>query len=374
MKIAVFVSYLPPHVGGIEVVAESQIKALAAAGLNVSVITSACGSKSGLSKLNGYEIRRISAWNYFEEKMGAVFPVYSPSLLWHGYKAVRNADVVHAHDAFYLTSFTAAFWARILRKPLILTQHVDMVPHPKEIVNLMQKIVYDSTGRFILRSSKKFIVINSRVKAFLIGRGIDEARIVFLPNGVDTTVFSPSTEQQKRALRRRYNLPEDKILALFVGRFVPKKGFTKLLKVEAMKNLELVFAGGNAPDGYTRDDQHFLGAISRKHAPDVFRMCDIFVLPSQGEGFPVTIQEAMASGLSVIMTDDPAYDPYGLDESLVKLVEPNTKSVTIALQSTVDDFQLQQGMARYSRAYALEHFDLSTNITQLLSIYRDQIG
>jgi glycosyltransferase involved in cell wall biosynthesis len=249
-----------------------------------------------------------------------------------------------------------------------------MVPHPRKIVNLMQKIVYASTGRFILRSSKKVIVLNSRVKAFLIGRGINEARIVFLPNGVDTKAFSPSTEQQKRALRRRYNLPEDKILALFVGRFVPKKGFTKLLRVEAIKNLELVFAGGNAPDGYTRDDQHFLGAISRKHAPDVFRMCDIFVLPSQGEGFPVTIQEAMASGLSVIMTDDPAYDPYGLDESLVKLVEPNTKSVTIALQATVDDFQLQQEMARYSRAYALEHFDLSTNITQLLSIYRGQIG
>lgn len=373
MKIAVFVSYLPPHVGGIEVVAESQVKALAAAGLNVSVITSACSSKPGLFKLNGYEIRRISAWNYFEEKMGVVFPVYSPSLLWHGYKAVRNADVVHAHDAFYLTSFTAALWARILRKPLILTQHVDMVPHPMKIVNLVQRIAYASTGRFILRSCKKVIVLNSRVKAFLIDRGIDEARIVFLPNGVDTSMFSPSTEQQKCALRRRYNLPEDKILALFVGRFVPKKGFAALLKVEAIKNLELVFAGGNAPDGYTRDDHHFLGAISREQAPDVFRMCDIFVLPSQGEGFPVTIQEAMASGLSVIMTDDPAYDPYGLDESLVKLVEPNTKSVTIALQSTVDDFKLQREKARYSRAYALEYFGLSTNMTQLLSIYRDQI-
>jgi D-inositol-3-phosphate glycosyltransferase len=374
MKIAVFVSYLPPHVGGIEVVAESQIEALAAAGQNVRVITSACGSKSGPRKLKGYELYRIPAWNYFERKMGAAFPIYSPSLIWNSYKVVKNADIVHAHDAFYLTSFAAAFWARVLRKPLILTQHVDIVPHPRKIVNLAQKIVYASTGRFILRSSQKIVVLNSRVRMFLIDKGIDGARIVFLQNGVDTDVFSPSTEQQKRALRRTYNLPEGKMLALFAGRFVPKKGFTELLKLKAIKNLEMVFAGGNAPAGDMPEDRHFLGAISRQHVPDIFKMCDIFVLPSQGEGFPVTVQEAMASGLAVIMTDDPAYAPYGLNELFVKLIEPSADRVGAALQAITDDSQLRQEMARYSRAYALEHFDLSAHVAQLLSIYESQIA
>jgi D-inositol-3-phosphate glycosyltransferase len=369
VKIAVFVHYLPPHVGGIEVISESQIKALLAAGQDVMVISSACSSEPGLSKVDGYEARRIRAWNYFEEKMGAAFPIYSPALVWHGYKAVRAADIVHAHDAFYLTSLTAAIWARILRKPLILTQHVGMVPHPNKLVNLIQQLVYATTGRFILRSSRAILVLNSRVRKFVLGKGIEESKIMFLPNGVDTSTFTPAARWEKRLLRRKYNLPEDKLLALFAGRFVAKKGFAKLLGLKSIKNLEVVFVGGDVPAGHMRDDHHFLGSVSRERMPEVFKMCDIFMLPSQGEGFPVTVQEAMASGLSVITTADPAYGPYNLDESLVQLVEPTTSRFSAALQMTVNDPELRREMSRYSRAYALANFDWRVHVTQLLSIY-----
>lgn len=370
MKIAVFIHYLPPHVGGIEAVAESQIMGLAAAGEDVSVITSACSAKSGVSELSNCSIRRLPAWNYFEDKMKAVFPIFSPALVWHGYNIVKRADVVHAHDAFYLTSFIAAFWARLLRKPLILTQHVDMVPHPRRIVNLAQRAVYATTGRFIFRSSRRIVVLNSRVREFLIARGVDASIITFLPNGVDTHTFTPPTDEQRRALRRRYNLPDNGILALFAGRFAPKKGFAELLKLEAIRHLQLVFAGGNAPAGHARGDQHFLGVVSRRDMPDVFRLCDIFVLPSQGEGFPVTVQEAMASGLPIIMGGDPAYEPYGLNRSLVKLIEPDSEKVRLALQAAVADSGLRLNMSAYSRRYALEYFDRDKHIAELISIYK----
>jgi glycosyltransferase involved in cell wall biosynthesis len=369
MKIAIFVSYLPPHVGGIEVVAENQIKALAAKHQEVTVITSACGSKLGLEKYDYYEVRRIAAWNYFEEKMGAVFPLFSPSLMWHSYKAVKNADIVHAHDAFYLTSLSAAFWARVLRKPLIITQHVDMIPHPSPVVNLAQKLVYSTTGRFILHSSSKIIVLNSRVKSFLINKGINESNIRFLPNGLDTAAFSPTTVKQKRLLRKKYNLPQDKILALYVGRFVPKKGFTKLLRIKPIQNLDLVFAGGNRPTGHTRNDHHFLGAVGRPSIPDVFRMCDIFILPSEGEGFPVTVQEAMASGLLIATTDDPAYEPYALHRAHIELIEPTSAGIYHALTRLIARFNERDKTSTYVRNYAIEHFGLEANADKLIDIY-----
>lgn len=374
MRIAVFVSYLPPHVGGIEVVAENQIKGLAASGHEVNAITSACGARAGLEMSPGYSVRRISAWNYLERRMGAVFPVSAPTLITHGYKAVKHADVVHAHDAFYLTSLVAALWARILKKPLVLTQHVDMVPHPNPIVNFGQKLVYATTGRFILRTSRQIIVLNSRVRDFLIGRGIDKSNIVFLPNGVDTDTFGPPTIPEKHELRRKHNLPSDKTLGLFVGRFVPKKGLDKLLELPVINDLDVVFVGGDTPLGYARDDRHFLGAISREEIPDIFRMCDIFILPSQGEGFPVTVQEAMASGLSIIVGDDPAYQPYNLNESLVKLVRPYVREILSALQAVAADADLRQQMASYSRRYALTYFNWRTHIAELTAIYRSQLG
>jgi len=372
MKIAIFVSHLPPHVGGIEVVADGQIRALASAGHDVRVITSASGSKPGRSKLNGYELHRVRAWDYLEEKMGVVFPIYSPALIWQAYKAVKKVDIVHAHDAFYLTSLFAAVWARVLRKPLIITQHVSFVPHPSKIVNLAQRIVYASVGSFIWLSSEAIIVLNSRVREFLIGRGIDNPKIVFLPNGVDVDRFCPAYDGEKYILRRKYNLPEDRLLGLFVGRLVPKKGFAELLELEAIDNLELVFAGGDAPDGHVRNDHHFLGCVNREHIPEVFKMCDIFLLPSQGEGFPVTVQEAMACGLPVITTADPAYDVYRLDESLVKLVEPTIRRLNAELQITASDPGLRVEMGIYSRAYAIEHFDLDTHVSQLLAIYNQK--
>jgi len=369
LKIAIFVSHLPPHVGGIEVTAEGQIKALAKSGHDVAVITSASGSRPGLSKSDGYEMRRIRACDYLEEALGAVFPIYSPTLVWHAYKAVKNADIVHAHDAFYLTSLVAAMWSRVLRKPLILTQHVSFVPHPSKIVNLAQRIVYASTGCFIWRSSEAIIVLNSRVKEFLMGNGIEGSKIAFLPNGVDVDRFCPARQGEKCTLRRKYNLPEDRLLGLFVGRLVPKKGFAELLDLAAIENFELVFAGGEAPNGYARNDHHFLGCVSREHISEVFKMCDIFLLPSQGEGFPVTVQEAMACGLPVITTADPAYDLYRLDESLLKLVEPTISKLNAELQITARDSELRAEMGLYSRSYAIEHFDLDTHVSQLLSIY-----
>jgi glycosyltransferase involved in cell wall biosynthesis len=193
---------------------------------------------------------------------------------------------------------------------------------------------------------------------------------MFLPNGLDLEEFSPGDEEQKVALRRKYNLPEDKVLALFVGRFVPKKGFSKLFDLPASENLELVFVGGFAPRGHSRDDQHFLGVIASDNMPDIYRLSDVFVLPSQGEGFPVTAQEAMACGLPVVMTNDPAYNLYDLDHSLVRLVEPTVKAVSATLESMASDPELRQAMGAYSRRYALKNFNQDTKIAELIDMYR----
>ena len=371
MRIAVFTHYLPPHVGGIEVVAENQISGLAAAGHHLSVVTTACGARAGLERSRSYSVRRITAWNYLEKCMGVAFPIPAPSILWHGYKAVKHADVVHAHDAFYVTSLVCAIWARILKKPLVLTQHVDMVPHSNSIVNLCQKLVYATSGRFILRTSRRVIVLNSRVRSFLVAKGIKKSDIVFVPNGVDTNTFAPTTSHDKLALREKNNLPRDKLLALFVGRFVPKKGLTILLDLPVIQGLGMVFVGAPMPTGQARGDRHFLGAINRAEIPYIFKACDIFVLPSQGEGFPVTVQEAMASGLPILAGADRAYEPYKLDESLVWLITPHAELISTALHELALDPGLRAQMGAYSRQYAIDHFSPQTHITELTAIYFD---
>ena len=374
MKIAVFVSYLPPHHGGIEVVTEQQIKNLSSAGHDISVVTSACGAEPGTFTHAGYKIIRIRAWNYFEEKMGAVFPIFAPSLWWQSYRVVKQSDVVHAHDAFYMTSLAAAVWARLLKKPLVLTQHVDMVPHPNGLVRFAQQVVYATTGRFIIRSSSRVIVLNTRVADFIKSKGVGASKIIFLANAVDTSRFKPVSKRRKSQLRRRYGVSQDALLALFVGRFVPKKGIDVILGMAPISGVEIVLGGGKMPAKAKRSDRHFMGVVSRADAPEIFQMCDIFVLPSQGEGFPVTIQEAMASGLAVVTTDDPAYMAYELDRRYISFVSPTADTLQAALARLASQPDLIVAAGAYARGYAQVHFDQRLQTAKLGALYESLVG
>lgn len=375
MNILIVCHYFLPHPGGIEVVAQNQAKQLVAAGHQVHILTSTCGGgKKGLEKhADGYHIYRVSANNLLETKLGVAFPLFSPAIFREAFTLAKQADIIHVHDAFYISSLAASLGARLHKKTLFLTQHVAMIPHPKKFVIFAQKLVYATSGRFIFGTSKKIIILNSRVKGFLLDQNIPESKIIFLPNGVDTKEFSPATSKQKLALRKKYNLPQGKTLALFVGRFAPKKGFTKLLKLQPIDNLHIVFAGGDAPAKHTRKDQHFLGTVSRKDAPDVFRVCDIFVLPSEGEGFPLTVQEAMASGLPVITTDDPAYGLYDFDRTSIELIKPTPRNIADALKKLAADTKKQTHMSRYGRAYAQTNIAWSVHIKKLIALYAEAL-
>ncbi|MGJ0151748.1 glycosyltransferase family 4 protein [Streptomyces sp. CH8.1] len=77
--------------------------------------------------------------------------------------------------------------------------------------------------------------------------------------------------------------------------------------------------------------------LSAEDLADAYRACDVFALPSTAEGFPLTVQEAMASGLPVVTTDDPGYAPYGLDRGVALLVPRTVPALRAALDGLVAD-------------------------------------
>ncbi len=140
-------------------------------------------------------------------------------------------------------------------------------------------------------------------------------------------------------------LPPDEVLVLFVGRPVPKKGIDLLLEA-AGDDVSVVVAGGELAAPRPGGRVITLGAVSQDLLADVYRACDIFVLPSEAEAFPLTVQEAMASGLPVITTDDPGYDMYQLDRELVRLVPRRVLELRAAILELVADPHLRARMGR----------------------------
>lgn len=367
--------YFPPHLGGIENVVEGEARRLANAGHDVTVLTTSPGGVPGQERSSaGYAVVRVPTWNGIERRTGVPFPVIAPWAAVTVARLVRAADVVHAHDLLYATTWLAALLARLIRRPMVLTQHVQLVAHPSRVVQGVQRIVYATAGRAVVAAAGRIVYLNDGVRDFLQRLGASSKQLVLLVNGTDTDAFHPTDPATRAALRATFGLPADEVLCLFVGRFVPKKGFTTVLAAQH-DSYTLVLAGGQVPSDHDeRDGVTIVGPQSPDRLADLYRACDVFVLPSVSEGFPLTVQEAMASGLPVVTTDDPGYGSYQLDRDLVALVSPTVDEVRSALVRLTADEQLRLRMADYSRRTATGSFSWERHVDGLEGIYASTVG
>jgi glycosyltransferase involved in cell wall biosynthesis len=135
--------------------------------------------------------------------------------------------------------------------------------------------------------------------------GLPRERIEEVQNGVDLERFRPG---DAAAARAELGLPAHARLLLGVGRLVPGKGFD--LAAQALRQLpadvQLVLVGDGperatlAATGGAR--VHLLGALPPERVAIAYRAADLLVLPSEREGWPNVVTEALASGLRVVAT------------------------------------------------------------------------
>ncbi len=372
MKIVSVSHYYTPHIGGLEIVARKLARSLTASGHEVSIVTFKTDPIPSVSVEEGVTVYRVRGLNFFDTYFGIPFPIGGIGLFSRLFREIQTADAVHLHDVFYQSSWIAYFFARLLGKPLILTQHVGIVEHPSAIVMGIQKAVYRAIGRMIFAFAETIIVYNRNVRTFLEKEGVPTGKIIELRNGIDTNTFCPIDRALRKEKRQALGLPADRPLALFVGRFVPKKGFTEVYGARDPK-YDLVFVGsGNFPEEYKKTNGVYcLGPKNQTELALIYPLVDFFVFPSKGEMFTLVMQEAMAAGLPIVTTNEPGYAEYNLDQTLITFVEPKAESLKTTMTKLVDDPELLQKMGAYSRALAVERFDWDTNISPLLSIYAD---
>jgi glycosyltransferase involved in cell wall biosynthesis len=224
----------------------------------------------------------------------------------------------------------------------VLTEHVGPVGYESRALELVERAAVASVGRASARLAEGLVTLNDKVEEELrrLAPGRPVARI---PNGVDGQRYRPAQPGEREALRERLGWDE-RPRALFVGRLVAKKGVDLALAATARAGVELVVAGpGRWPDGAARDGVSLLGSQPPDRVAELYRAADVFLLPSRGEGFPVTAQEAMASGLPVLLADDPRYAPY---------VEGAGRGVTLAAAEPAELEHALHDLLRHPEALA----------------------
>lgn len=225
--------------------------------------------------------------------------------------------------------------------------------------------------------------------------GVNDRKIVYIPNGVDTTKFHPIVDrrvnpgpsepmksQSNYELRRLLGLPVDSFLVGSVGRLDPVKDFPTLLK--GFRNIDskgasvkLVIVGDGPARVQLSDLCRELGLHSsvlwlgeRSDIAALLRCFDVFVQTSIFEGMSNTILEAMASGLPIIATDtggNPELVTDGRNGLLIQVGDVG--KLAYGIEQLLFDEPLRLRYGATSRELAENRFDLARMAQQYSEMY-----
>ena len=178
-----------------------------------------------------------------------------------------------------------------------------------------QLVVVRSIERRLFAKSPLCVVPTSRVASQLVeAHGVDPDLVAVVPYGLDTTRFSPDPAERAR-IRHELGVPLDRLVVLLVGSGFERKGVGRAVQGLALSGIddaELWIMGTDpnlaryehiARDCGVGDRVRFVGTRSYAELPGWYAAADVFILPSQQDSAPLTVIEALATGLPVIVSE-----------------------------------------------------------------------
>jgi glycosyltransferase involved in cell wall biosynthesis len=209
--------------------------------------------------------------------------------------------------------------------------------------------------------------------------GADPACVHVIPNGVDLARFAPAPEA-RAAVRERLGLAPDALVAIAVTRLVPEKGLHVALEaLPRVPRLTLLVAGdGTARASLEREAQErqiaarvrFLGYVPNEQLPEYLAAADVFVMPTLcREGFPVSVVEAMATGLVPVASHIGGI-PTAVDAERTGVLVPpgQPEALASALARLAGDAPRRLALAAAARAEALERFSVQRMVDDTLAV------
>jgi glycosyltransferase involved in cell wall biosynthesis len=228
--------------------------------------------------------------------------IYKYSLVAEVIARDNEFDVIHAHDWLAYPAGIAA--KRVSGKPLVIHVHATDFDRSGGSVN-PQVYAMEKEG---MDAADKIITVSNLTRSIVIEKyNIDPDKVVTVYNAVE-----PLSQEEKIKLKKGV----DEKIVTFLGRITMQKGpeyFVEAanLVLQKMNNVRFVMAGSGdmmnamvkrAAELKIADRFHFTGFLKGDDVFDMFRMSDVFVMPSVSEPFGIVPLEAMQSNVPVIIS------------------------------------------------------------------------
>lgn len=219
------------------------------------------------------------------------------------------------------------------------------------------------------------IVLSEGAKRYFMETYSREA--VFIPNGVDAKGDIPAI-----FIKEKWNLEKDSYL-LYLGRLVPEK--RPELLIEAFKALDtskrLVIAGGSSDtSAYEKElraaaqgDNRivFTGFVTGEPLAELYSNCYAYVLPSDVEGMPMSLLEAMAHGRCCVTSDIPECADV-LAGNGVTFEKGSADSLRAALQGLLAAGDRGRVLGAAAKAHVEKTYNWDSVVERTLAVYRGE--
>jgi glycosyltransferase involved in cell wall biosynthesis/ubiquinone/menaquinone biosynthesis C-methylase UbiE len=342
---------------------------LAARGVEVTVLTVRHSPELRRDEIiNGVRVVRLQPVARFSRGM------ITPALLWAAPYLIAQHDVVQIHTPLPEGPIIAA-WCRLLRRPLVMTHHGDLVMPPGLLNQTLQVL-----GYYILLITG---ILANAVTSY--SRDYFEHSRLLSHFGNKLTCVYPPVEiplpnaPAARAWRHELGL-DDKLLIGFAGRWVDEKGFDYLLQAlplihKNFPNAYLIYAGEQhvVYDDFYKQCLSYIEPIKgqfitlglihdRQKLANFYAMCDVFAQPSRTDNMPLTEIEAILCGTPVVVSDipgarvviqetgfgklAPARDPDALAETIGQVIQ-NREQYRPTLESVRRIFNTEKSLSQY---------------------------
>jgi len=338
-------------------------------------------------KKRGWEVRVVSMLSpqaFTEELKEAGIPlstlnmrrgVADPRAVFRLVKILREwrPDIVHSHmiHANLLARVTRLFYKIPV---LISTAHsIDEGGRWREIAYRLTDSLADLTTNVSQAAVERYIRVGAAPKD----------KIIFVPNGIDTSRFKPDRDTGWR-LRNELGI-DNYFVWLAVGRFEAAKDYPNMLQafkmvVDKKQDTLLLLAGQGSLLEETRklaneldleDKVRFLGV--RRDVPDLMNAADAYVMSSAWEGMPMVLLEAEACGLPVVATDVGGNSEVILNNKSGYIVPPGDSealAATMVKMMALPEAE-RRAMGRAGRAHIEANYSLERVVDHWEGLYHE---
>lgn len=360
---------IPSREGGIEVVVAELSTRMAAMGHNVTCLNRSGHHVSGqefdeeqLSEYNGVRLKKV--WTLDKKGLAAMSSSVSAAFK----TAFGKYDVVHIHaegPAFM------CWLPKLFGKRVIVTIHG--LDWARAKWGKFASWYIKKGERNAAKHADEIIVLSKGVQDYFLNTYKRET--VFIPNGVSRPESMESDE-----IERRWGLTKDDYV-LFLGRLVPEKGIHYLL--EAWKGIftskKLVIVGGSSDtsDYTTRlrklagDNVIFTGFQQGRVLDELYSNAYVYVLPSDLEGMPLTLLEAMSYGNCCLVSSIEECTQVVGDHGVV-FEKGNVEDLRKKMQELLDKPEMVKIFKDTAADYICSEYSWDDVTARTLELYRKQ--